>query len=308
MSEGLAKLWREHMRRGNFESAWRISDQLIRKRNGSGPAYTCHEASWRGESLKGKRVLVPCCYGLGDTLQFVRYVPLLRRIACRVILHVQSAVAQLLEHVDGIDALVTRYNTISRESYDVAVGLTELPHIFRTAIDTIPTGVPYIQMAPRPFPSTSNIRVGLVWEGSDWDQRRSVPVEMFAGLDRIAGVKLHILQRGRALLKRPIGFGVDSGDDDIYQAARTIAALDLMITIDSMPAHLAGAMAVPTWTLLHSDCDWRWMRDRTDSPWYPTMRLFRQTQAGDWRPVIARVKEELHRLATSQSGPLSVAA
>jgi ADP-heptose:LPS heptosyltransferase len=150
--------------------------------------------------------------------------------------------------------------------------------------------------------------VGLVWEGSDWDQRRSVPVEMFAGLGRIAGVELHVLQRGRALLKRPIGFGIDSGDDDIYEAAQTIAALDLMITIDTMPAHLAGAIAVPTWTLLHSDCDWRWMEDRTDSPWYPTMRLFRQTHAGEWRPVIARVQEELQRLATSRSGPLSVAA
>lgn len=124
MSEGLPKLWREHMRCSDFESAWRISDQLMRKRNGCRPVYICHEASWRGESLKQKRVLVRCCYGLGDTLQFVRYLPLLRRIACRVILHVQSAVARVLEHVDGIDALVTRYNTISRESYDVAVGLT----------------------------------------------------------------------------------------------------------------------------------------------------------------------------------------
>jgi ADP-heptose:LPS heptosyltransferase len=89
---------------------------------------------------------------------------------------------------------------------------------------------------------------------------------------------------------------IDSGSDDVYETARTIAERDLMITIDSMPAHLAGAMAVPTWVLLHSDCDWRWMQKRTDSPWYPSMRLFRQRKAGDWWPVTWQVKEELTRV------------
>jgi ADP-heptose:LPS heptosyltransferase len=131
---------------------------------------------------------------------------------------------------------------------------------------------------------------------------------MFAGFDRIGGISLHILQRGRPLLQRPLDFGIDSGSDDLYQAARTIVALDLIITIDSMPAHLAGALGVPTWVLLHFDCDWRWMRNRTDSPWYPTMRLFRQKHPGDWRAVIARVKEGLERAAREKTYPLSVAA
>jgi hypothetical protein len=150
--------------------------------------------------------------------------------------------------------------------------------------------------------------VGLVWEGSDWDLRRSVPLQLFAGFDRIAGLTLHILQRGPALMQRPIGFGINSGDDDLYRAARTIAGLDLMVTIDSMPVHLAGGMGVPTWVLLHSHCDWRWMENRSDSPWYPAMRLFRQADPGDWSPVIAHVKQELKRLARSRVKPISVAA
>jgi ADP-heptose:LPS heptosyltransferase len=145
------------------------------------------------------------------------------------------------------------------------------------------------------------MRVGLVWQGSDWDRRRAVPLQLFAGFDRITGISLHILQRGRASLQRPVDFGTDSGNDDIYEAARIIAGLDLLITIDSMPAHLAGAMGVPTWLLLHSGCDWRWMETRTDSPWYPTMRLFRQKIVGDWEPVIAQVKQQLECILVEKS-------
>jgi hypothetical protein len=190
----------------------------------------------------------------------------------------------------------------------VAIQLSELPHIFRTSIQTIPDEIPYIHIVPRRFARTSNIKVGLVWQGSDWDPRRSVPLQLFAGFERIAGLTLHIVQRGRALLDRPIGFGINSGNNDLYGAARTIAALDLIITIDSMPAHLAGALGIPTWVLLHSDCDWRWMRNRSDSPWYPTMRLFRQKHPGDWQSVTACVKQELERMARSRVKPVSVEA
>ena len=308
MCDQLTDLWRRQMCRGDFEAAWRISDWALQKRDRFTLANRDEEFTWRGESLEGKRVLVRCCYGLGDTLQFARYVPLLRRAARHVALHAQASIARVLEHVEGIDGLTTRYNYVSPEDYDVAVELSDLPHVFRTSLRTIPDQIPYIQIVPRAFPPTRDIRVGLVWEGSDWDPRRSVPLQLFSGFELIAGVKLHILQRGRALMERPIDFGIDSGTDDLYEAARTIIALDLMITIDSMPAHLAGAMGVPTWVLLHSDCDWRWMKNRTDSPWYPAMRLFRQNDSGDWLPVVARVKEELGNLARSRITSVSVAA
>ena len=308
MSERLANLWRQHMRRGDFESAWQISDCMVRQRDRYSRGYRNQEFTWRGEPLDGKRVLVRCCYGLGDTLQFIRYIARLRRIASRVIVQSQAAVTRVLEHVNGIDVIVTRYNTVCADSYDVALGITELPQVFRTSLQTIPRRNPYIELGPRSFPPASGLRVGLVWQGSDWDPRRAVSPQLFAGFRRIDGIALHILQRGRALLQRPLHFATDSGSDDIFEAARTIAGLDLLITIDSMPAHLAGAMGVPTWLLLHSDCDWRWMQNRTDSPWYPTMRLFRQKTAGDWEPVIARVKQELERVANSCSARFSVAA
>jgi hypothetical protein len=308
MADELVDVWREYMRRGDFEAAWRISDQALKKRQGCSRAHECRESTWRGEPLDGKCVLVRCCHGLGDTLQFIRYVPPLRRLARRVVVQTQAAVAKVLEYVAGIDALITRYNTVSPGMYDVAIHLSELPHVFRTKLETIPTQIPYIQIASRSLPSTGNLKVGLVWNASDWDKRRDVPVQLFAGFDRIAGVTLHILQRGPALLQRPLDFGIDSGNDNLHEAARTIAALDLMITIDSMPAHLSGAMGVPTWILLHSDCDWRWMQNRTDSHWYPTMRLFRQKNAGDWQPVIARVKQQLERVASSPHHMRSIAA
>jgi ADP-heptose:LPS heptosyltransferase len=122
-------------------------------------------------------------------------------------------------------------------------------------------------------------------------------VQLLTPLADIPGVIIHIIQRGSGLAERPPGFGIVSGSDDLTKAAEMIAALDLMISIDSMPAHLAGALAVPTWTLLQSPSDWRWMDDRDDSPWYPTMRLFRQPAGGDWSAVITEVVNELARTA-----------
>jgi hypothetical protein len=137
--------------------------------------------------------------------------------------------------------------------------------------------------------------VGLVWQAGEWDPRRSVPVEMLAPLAELPDVALTVLQRGPALAERPPGFGRLGGSNDVWQLARGMQALDLVITVDSMPAHLAGALGVPVWTLLHVEPDWRWMDGREDCPWYPTMRLFRQQRAGEWEPVIARVVRELTR-------------
>ena len=123
MSDGLADRWRQHMCRGDFEAAWRISDLALHNRDPFARSSGKAESTWRGEPLNGKRVLVRCCYGLGDTLQFVRYVPLLRRAARHVTVHAQASVARVLEHVEGIDSLVTPYNNVPPESYDVAIAL-----------------------------------------------------------------------------------------------------------------------------------------------------------------------------------------
>ena len=140
--------------------------------------------------------------------------------------------------------------------------------------------------------------MGLVWRSADWDyERRSVPLGLLAPLGTVPGVALHVLQRGPALEERLPDFGILSGSDDILEAAAVMRGLDLVISIDSMPAHLAGALGLPVWTLLASDADWRWMEEREDSPWYPSMRLFRQRRPGAWAEVIARVAAELRTLA-----------
>jgi hypothetical protein len=162
----------------------------------------------------------------------------------------------------------------------------------------VPAAVPYLHVESAPRETDGRLHVGLVWKAGDWDDRRSIPADLLAPLADVCGVALHVLQRGSGLAERPAGFGIDSGSDDPVQAARTMRALDLVVTVDSMPAHLAGALGVPVWTLLQADADWRWMEGRDDSPWYPTMRLFRQPRQGEWAPVIARVAAELARLAS----------
>jgi hypothetical protein len=181
--------------------------------------------------------------------------------------------------------------------FDIDVELMELPHVFRTTASTLPAEIPYLHAAPDDSPRGNNLGVGLVWAAGDWDERRSLPFRLVRQLARTPGVTWHVLQRGAALAEWNNSFGVNSGNDDVLQAARVIAALDLLISVDTLPAHLGGALGIPTWTLLHSDPDWRWMTQRADSPWYPTMRLFRQHRAGDWRSVLAEVRTQLRLTA-----------
>jgi hypothetical protein len=238
-------------------------------------------------------VLIRCYHGLGDTIQFIRYAPLVRQIARRVIVWAQPALLPLLEAAKGIDELLPLHDRMPEVEYDIDVESMELPHVFRSTVETLPAEVPYFHVEPADLAPDRNLRVGLVWRCGDWAPERAVPVELLLPLADVPGVTLHLMQLGPAVDERPLGFGVVSASEDVLTAARRIAALDLMISIDSMPAHLAGALGVPTWTLLRSDCDWRWMDEREDSPWYPTMRLFRQSRAGDWEGVVSRVISEL---------------
>lgn len=294
-AEDRAAAWMRHMRAGRWADAWHVSDAVLASRAGV-PCWDRprHEQYvWDGTPLDGKRVLVRCYHGLGDTLQFIRYAPLLREIGAEATFWVQPALIPLLRTVHGIGALLPLHDGEAGMDYDVDVEIMELSHVFRTTPEMLPATVPYLHVDAAPRADDGRLHVGLVWRAGDWDDRRSIPVEMLAPLARIAGVALHVLQRGPALDERPAGFGTDSGSDDPLQAARTMRALDLVVSVDSMPAHLGGALGVPTWTLLQADADWRWMEDRDDSPWYPTMRLFRQPRQGDWAPVIARVAEAL---------------
>jgi hypothetical protein len=295
--------WMRQMRRGDWEAAWRVSDRVQAARRGLQP---CDARTgewlprhlqwvWDGSPLADRRVLVRCYHGLGDTIQFIRFIPLLRRRAAHVTVWAQPQLLPLLRTVAGIDALLPLDDGVCEATYDVDIEIMELPHALRVTLETLPADVPYIHVdaatakhANQPGPS-----VGLVWQSGSWDPERSVEPQLIRGLTRIRSIHWKILQRGPALAAWAEGDAEIPVIRNIVEEAAELQRLDLLICVDTLSAHLAGALGVRTWTLLPAQADWRWMEHRSDTPWYPTMRLFRQRSQGDWQSLLARVAQEL---------------
>ncbi|HVJ39426.1 MAG TPA: hypothetical protein VM687_16690 [Stenotrophomonas sp.] len=302
--------WLQCMRRGDWASAWPWVDAQLPQR----AVQPCWDWPrhlqyvWTGASLADRRVLVRCYHGLGDTLQFIRYMPLLKAIAREVTVWVQPALLELLHGFEGIDRLLPLHDGTPEVEYDVDVEIMELPHVFRTTLATLPCRTPYLRADPLPLPrGNERPAVGLVWQAGEWNPSRSIGfsrLSAWKGLD----VEWYILQPKPAEAGWDGSFGhlVDAFEMPRY--ARAVSAMDLLVTIDSMPAHLAGALGVPTWTLLAADADWRWMDGREDSPWYPGMRLYRQRRAGDWDELVERVGASLAQFARGWKPSLTSAA
>jgi hypothetical protein len=303
VAESTPDWWMFHMRRGEFEDAWRFSDKALELRAGKPcwhlPRHLQH--IWNGSSLEAKRVLVRCYHGLGDTIQFIRYAPLVKGRAASLTVWAQPQLIPLLKSVPEIDLLLPLHDGSPDADFEVDVEIMELPHIFRTRIDTIPATIPYLFVDPQALSTDPGLlSVGLVWKAGDWDDRRSISFSLLKPVFEVRGTKIFILQ-GNAENAGWDGIsGAYPGEFDLEAYARTIAGLDLLITVDSMPAHLAGALGVPVWTLLHAKPDWRWMEHVDHSPWYPSMRLYRQEHAGDWQPVIERVTSALQHFAARE--------
>jgi hypothetical protein len=282
---------RRMMRRGDFAGTWEVMDAM---RRDAGAVYAHAPARgqwvWNGVPLAGRRVLIRCGRGLGDTLHFIRYAPLVRAAAVHVIVSAQPALLPLLRTMTGIE-FVSLNDDVRQSAYDVDVDVMELAYLFRTTIETIPRDVPYLHVAPASIERDGRLAVGVVWRGRDWTTQRDVPFELIESLADVPGVSLISLQREPDRFSERIA--LVRGADEPLTTAQLMRAMDLVVTIDSMPAHLAGALGVRTWTLLQADADWRWIDGRDDSPWYPTMRLFRQERAGEWLPVIDRLRAEL---------------
>jgi hypothetical protein len=297
------------MRRGDFEVGWRICDRVLETRRGV-PCWHLprHEQYlWDGTPLDGRRVLIRCYHGLGDTIQFIRYVPAVMEIAREVIVWAQPPLIPLLETVEGIDRLLPLHDGVPDVGYDIDVELMELAHVFRTTLSTIPCRVPYLHVSPaHGVRRGDGLHVGIVWRSGGWDDRRSVPTALLEPLAQLPNVQLHPLRQGSAAAEWPEGWGRSFATDDPVELARRMRALDLVVSVDSFPLHLAGALGVPTWALLHADPDWRWMLHREDSPWYPSMRLWRQRGPGDWSDPIKRIAGAL-RQAASKLGRTSAA-
>ena len=291
------RLWMCAMLRGDFEAAWRLSDAVQRQHQGRRADHLPRHLRWvwDGTPLAGRRVLVRCNHGLGDTLQFVRLIPAVAEIARHVTLEAQTALLPLLASVPGVRALVPL--GAPAPPSDVEIELMEVAHALRLTLGRLPADVPYIT-APgteRAAATGSGFRLGAVWAAGAWRPERSVPFALIERLAAVPGVQLVSLQHGapardversawRASVETPT-----MGAQSVVETASLIRRLDLVLTVDTMVAHLAGALAAPVWTLLHAEADWRWMVGRNDSPWYPTMRLFRQKRTGIWDNVLEEV-------------------
>jgi FkbM family methyltransferase len=269
---------------------------------------------WKGEALEGKTILLWSEQGFGDTLQFIRYAPMVKaRGAAKVILLAQPALARLLKSAKGVDAVVTE--GMPHPAYDCHAPLLSLPPLFGTTLDTIPADCPYLKAPAGSGPTLRRpdrvkLQVGICWAGKPThknDHNRSAGIEPFLTLLEDPEIAFYSLQKGpRAADLLTSGAAALIEDlsaklDDFADTARLMKQLDLVITVDTAVAHLAGALGVPVWVALPVTIDWRWMRGRADSPWYPSMRLFRQPRAGDWSSVFAEMKAALE--ATRRNAP-----
>ncbi len=294
---------------GNFEQGW--PEYEWRWRTRAFPTISRPEPLWDGGPLSGKTILLHAEQGLGDTLHFVRYAAVVKERGATVVVACQAELLAVLAGCRGIDQLLPLDASVP--TCDLRAPLMSLPGLCGTTFSTIPSQVPYlvadrarVDYWAKQLSTLSGFKVGISWQGSRKhrdDRRRSVPLAEFAPAAKVPGVHLVSLQKGpgeeqmRAVDFNVIDFSELDADAPFVDSAALMQALDLVITCDTAVAHLAGALGRPVWVALPFSPDWRWLLERTDSPWYPTMRLFRQRQPGDWSDVFARVGAEVQKAA-----------
>jgi tetratricopeptide (TPR) repeat protein len=278
----------------NYEVRWKVYTPR-----------TSPQPKWLGGPLNGARIMLHAEQGLGDSLQFLRYVPIVQAAGGKVMLDLPVKLRRIATQLPGVMAFVNTGDPLPY--FDCHTPLMSLPLCFGTTLENIPARVPYLSAPPEalqaaaalPWPS-SGLKVGVAWTGNPDHPKngfRSVPLELLEPLFGIEGVHFFSLQIGPeaaelAVRKLQIT-DLAPATTDMADTAAQMAHLDLVITIDTSMAHLAGALARPVWVLLSHTPDWRWLIDREDSPWYPTARLFRQQKPGEWQSVIERVRSAL---------------
>ncbi len=311
---------------GDFERGW--LEYEWRWRRPQTPPRHFTQPAWRGEPLHGRTILLYAEQGLGDTLQFIRYGSILKQQMATVIFECPHPLVRVLQNSPAFDLLVCEGDPVP--AFDFHAPLMSLPRLCHTTLATIPVPVPYVQARPDDMSNWAgamsrmsdpeNLRVGITWQGNPhhpWDRFRSVPLREFTRLGCLRGVTFFSLQTGpgteqiaelsgRARQLRLVQPwpGAADGPADMADIAAIMRNLDLVITVDTATAHLAGALGVQVWILVAAISDWRWMRNRLDSPWYPTARLFRQARLGSWastfRDLHAELRHELERRQPNQ--------
>ncbi len=307
--------WLAYMLSGEFSSAWSQSD-AIHARGAPDP-----HRLWNGGSICGREVIVRCLHGFGDTIQFLRYAPLLRATAKKTVFEVPPKMLEIAPYVEGVQDVITWGELAPEEqpSYDVAVEVTQLPYLFRTRLADLPVKANYLELptgaGTAPFRNDPNaaLAVGIVWTAGEWNPTRSLPFPLVERLIREVDCEFWNLQGGVARkdwLSLPRSNRLHEASacaDSILTLAALIARLDLVITVDTLAAHLAGAMGKEAWVLLQHVADWRWMTERDDSPWYPSLRLFRQPAENDWEGLMREVTKQLQTRVASACEPERVA-
>ncbi len=266
--------------------------------------------AWTGQDPAGRTILIHQEGGYGDTIQFIRYAPLLAAHGARVVARAQAPLLGLLARSMPGVSFIAEADPLP--GHDLHCPMLSLPHRFATTIESVPRKVPYLHASPQKTAAFAErlgrgkaLQVGLVWAGAPlfgmaefraMNHRRSAPLAAFAPLADIPGLRLVSLQLGEAASEAPAAFDLlDTMGKiaDFDDTAAIIANLDLVIAVDTAVAHLAGALGVPVWVLSRYDACWRWLAGHSECPWYPTMRLFRQKRAGDWRALIEEVATQL---------------
>lgn len=300
LSGDMARGWEE------YECRWNLERAKPRRRNFSQPL-------WDGSDLAGRTVLLHAEQGFGDTIQFMRYAPMVKARGGCVLVECPPPLQKMLEKVKGITRVVAAGEPLP--DFDLQIPLLSLPRIFRTTLESVPASIPYLRADPalarkwkqKFAPKQTSFKVGLTWAGGTSDPKRDCALSMLAPLAGTPGVVFCSLQKGEAAAQAanpPAGMTLlDFAAElsDFADTAALISQLDLVISIDTAVAHLAGAMGKPVWTLLRFAPDWRWLLGREDSPWYPTMRLFRQPEPGAWFEAVARLAAELSFLLRRRS-------
>jgi tetratricopeptide (TPR) repeat protein len=304
--------------KGDYERGWAAYEWRVAFPEWEALHHDVSKPLWDGSDLAGRTILLHCEQGFGDTFQFVRYAQELIARGGRVLIRCRPELRSSLQNMRGIAGVIGFDEPLP--AFDVHLLMLSLPWLLKTTLATVPAPIPYMAADPADVadwqaklgPAEGRLRVGLAWTGNplNWtNPSRSLSLSALAPLGAVPNLALYSLQKGFGsdeATHPPQGMSlIDRTAEliDFAQTAAFIECMDLVITVETAIAHLAGAMGKPVWTLLADPPDWRWLENRVDSPWYPTMRLFRQPSPGDWGPVVRMVADELRRWCDEQ--PLS---
>jgi Flp pilus assembly protein TadD len=292
---------------GNYREGWEEFEWFRKTEDCNKRQRNFPQPLWNGSDIEGRTMLLHAEEGFGDTLQFIRYAPFVVQRGAKVIVESQKELTSLLKNVNGIQDVISHGSELP--PFDIHCPLMSLPRVFGTTLENIPAHTPYLSPAPsqvrewreRLQRDHSHTKIGLVWSGGGLPFRKSCSLELFSPLASLQGISFYSLQKGspaKQSKSAPEGMKLTDYTDELRNFSDTAAFienLDLIITVDTAVAHLAGALGKKVWTLLPFVPDWRWLLNRDDSPWYPTMKLFRQPSLGDWRSVIAEIVDTLRK-------------